>query len=516
MSNAAAYPEDAESLRRLLAERDRQLAEAQAALASRDDQILTLKLQIARLRRMQFGASSEKIRRHIDQLELQLEELEADEGLQSPAATQAGSPERESRKGVRIPLPDHLPRETIEHAPDTAEGACPDCGGQLRRLSEDVAEMLEYVPARFKVIRHVRPKLTCRSCEKIVQAPAPSRPLERVRAGPKLLAHVLTSKYTDHCPLYRQSEIYAREGVELPRQTLAGWVGHAAALIEPLVERIGAHVLSGPVIFADDTVMPVLEPGKGRTREGRLWTYVRDERTWNGEAPPAAYYRYAPDRKREHSCTHLAGFTGAMHADAWPGYRPLYEREKQPVSEVACWAHVRRPFHDLFEKNGSKIAGDALRRIALIYEQEKRIRGRPPDERAAHRQAHTRPVLNELRPWFEEVLPKLPGSSKPAEAIRYALSRWEALTRFVEDGRLEADNNTAERSMRPPVLGRKNFLFAGSDTGGTRMAAIYTLTQSAKLGGLDPKAYLAHVLEHLGDHPINRIDDFLPWRVSLA
>ena len=223
MSSTAAYPEDAESLRRLLAERDRQLAEAQAALASRDDQILTLKLQIARLRRMQFGASSEKIRRHIDQLELQLEELEADEGLPALAAPQAGSPERESRRGVRIPLPDHLPRETVEHAPDTADGACPDCGGQLRRLGEDVAEMLESVPARFKVIRHVRPKLSCRACEKVTQAPAPSRPLERARAGPKLLAHVLTSKYTDHCPLHRQSEIYAREGVELPRQTLAGW-----------------------------------------------------------------------------------------------------------------------------------------------------------------------------------------------------------------------------------------------------------------------------------------------------
>jgi transposase len=379
----------------------------------------------------------------------------------------------------------------------------------MRRLGEDVTEVLEYVPARFKVIRHIRPKFSCRFCETITQAPMPSLPIERGRPGPGLLAHVLVSKYADHLPLYRQAEIYAREGVDLDRSTLADWVGKAAWLLRPLVDALAREVMSADRLFADDTPVPVLAPGTGKTKTGRLWVYVRDDRPHAGKVPPAVLYRYSPDRKGERPREHLKGFSGFLQADGYAGFDGLYESGR--VVEVACWAHVRRKFFDVHQANGSAIAREALDRIGALYAIEAEIRGRPPDDRLRTRQARAGPLLVGLKTWLETTRPKLSGKSDLAAAMRYALSRWDALTRYCDDGRLEIDNNAAERSIRPLALGRKNYLFAGSDAGGQRAAAIYSLIEAAKLNGLDPQMWLRDVLVRIADHPVNRVSAFLPW-----
>lgn len=475
-------------------------------------EIEKLKAQIARLRRMQFGRSSEKLDATIAQLELLLDDIEEERG-ESEEQYQGSAPDAAEReKPVRRPLPDHLPREEVVHGPAVEDCRCPRCGGAMRRLGEDVTEVLEYVPARFKVIRHIRPKFSCRSCETITQAPMPSLPIERGRPGPGLLAHVLISKYADHLPLYRQAEIYAREGVDLDRSTLADWVGKAAWLLRPLVDAIGREVMSAGRLFADDTPVPVLAPGTGKTKTGRLWVYVRDDRPHAGKAPPAVLYRYSPDRKGERPREHLKGFSGFLQADGYAGFEGLYESGH--VVEVACWAHVRRKFFDVHQANGSAIAREALHRIGALYAIEAEIRGRPPDDRLRARQARAGPLLAELKTWLEVTRPKLSGKSDLAAAIRYALSRWDALTRYCDDGRLEIDNNAAERSIRPLALGRKNYLFAGSDAGGQRAAAIYSVIETAKLNGLDPQAYLRDVLACIAEHPVNRVDQLLPWNFA--
>jgi transposase len=382
----------------------------------------------------------------------------------------------------------------------------------LRKLGEDVSEMLEYVPASFFVIRHVRPKLSCSRCERIVQAAAPSRPIERGMAGPGLLAHVLTSKYADHLPLYRQSEIYARQGVELQRSTLADWVGGTSQLLTPLVDALRHYVISASKLHADDTPVPVLAPGNGKTKTGRLWTYVRDDRPAGDTAAPAVWFVYSPDRKGEHPERHLREFRGTLQADAYAGFNQLYANGR--MQEAACWAHVRRKFYDLQQVHASLVANEALERVATLYGIEKEIRGRPPDERREVRNQRARPMLESLRQWFETTLLKLSRKSDTTAAIRYALGLWEALTRYCDDGRLEIDNNAAERALRAVALGRKNYLFAGSDTGGERAAAIYSLIGTAKLNDRDPEAYLRAVLTRIADHPVNRIGELLPWNLD--
>jgi len=489
--------------------RDEALAAQQEKLLTRDNEIEHLKLVIAKLRRMIFGTKSEKVSREIEQLELKLEELETQRAERVTASTEASDPAKVT--SVRRPLPEHLPRDVHTHLP--AEDACPDCGGQLRKLGEDVSEILERVPATYKVIRHVRVKMACTKCDVIVQTPAPSRPIERGLAGPSLLAHVLVSKYAVHLPLYRQSEIFEREGIDLDRSTLADWVGGASRLLAPLVDQIRKHVLSGSKLHADDTPVPVLAPGMGKTKTARLWTYVRDDRPAGLDVPPAVWFAYTEDRKGEHPRQHLNTFTGILQADGYAGFHHLYEGGR--IVEAACWAHVRRKFYDIQVANGSAIAAEAIQRIGALYDIEREIRGKPADLRCQVRQARAEPLVEELHRWLNKTLTQLSRKSDTAGAIRYALSRWRALTRYLDDGRIEMDNSAAERALRVVALGRKNFLFCGSDAGGERAAAIYSLLGTAKLNGLDPELYLRRVFEQIADHPINRIQELLPWNLRV-
>jgi transposase len=511
-------PTDVASLTQLVIEQQTVLEEQQAALQIAQATVLShqlevekLKIELLRLKRMRFGRSSEQLDQQIAQLELTLEDLEA-AASQSPLPLVAAAP-KEATKPVRRPLPPSLPREAVIHS---SPCECPECGGPLRSVGEDVAEILEYVPSRFKVIQHVRPKFSCASCQSIVQAPAPSRPIARGMAGPALLAHVLVSKYCDHLPLYRQSEIYAREGVELDRSTLADWVGSCSALLEPLVDAIGRYVLSADKLHADDTPVPVLCPGRGTTRQGRLWTYVRDDRPAACSAPAAVWFAYSEDRKGIHPRRHLKDFKGILQADGYAGFDKLYN-EADPhhsIKEAACWAHVRRKFYDIHVATQSPLAADALSRIGALYGIEEQIRGCSVEIRQQTRQARAGPLLLDLYRWLKTTLTQLSTKSELSGAIRYAMSRWAALTRYRDDGRIEIDNNAAERSLRAVALGRKNYLFAGSNAGGERAAAIYTLIGTAKLHGIDPQAYLRHVLTVIADHPINRIEELLPWNLT--
>jgi transposase len=493
----AALPDDVDTLRRMV----RTLAAERVNLTAAQAEIERLRLIVQKLQRSQFGRRAERL--DDDQLQLGFDDLHADiarvEATLPPSAAKAprSRPDRPS-------LPAHLPREDIRLDPE--HQACPCCGGVLHAIGETVSEMLDHVPARLRVIRICRPRYGCRDCGKIHQAPAPERPIAKGLASPALLAHVLVAKYCDHLPLYRQSQIFARHGVEIDRSTLANWVGGACWWLEPLQARLAAHVFGSTKLFADDTPIPVLDPGRGRTKTGRLWVYARDDRPWGA----AAVYFYSPDRKAERPATHLQDFRGVLQVDGYAGF----ERLTMPGNIVlaACWAHARRKFYEVHQATDSPIAAEALRRIAELYTIETSIRGQTSTARKSARQAKSRSLVNAMKVWLETQLTHIPPRSGLADAIRYALTSWSALGLFLDDGRIELDNNTVERAIRPIALGRKNHLFAGSDGGAVRWAIVASLLATAKLNDVEPFAYLKDLLERLPNgYPMSRLNDLLPW-----
>lgn len=536
MITADSLPDDVATLKALVLAGQAKLTEATAAklaaeakarnleaeVRARTLLIEQMKFTIAKLKHEQYGPSSERAS-VLEQLELELADLEEDAAEAEAAAQMAAERAKaekidvrpfERRRPARRPLPEHLPRERIVHP---APGTCSCCGGdRLRKIGEDVTETLELVPRQWKVIQHVREKFSCRACESITQPPAPFHPISRGRAGPRLLAHILFAKYGLHLPLTRQSATYAHEGVALDVSTLADWVGAAAATLMPLVEAIKDHVLAGERIHADDTTVPVL--AKGKTRTGRVWTYVRDDRPFAGHAPPAAVFFYSPDRTGAHPEAHLAGYAGLMQADAYAGFNRLYEasRKPGPIIEVGCWAHARRKFFEIARLKKAPIATEAVAKIDELFAIEREINGLPVQQRVAVRKERSRPLVEALHAFLQERRVKLSGKSETAKAIDYSLKRWEVFTRFLDDGRLCMSNNAAERELRAVAVGRKNWTFAGSDDGGRRAAAIYSLIQTAKLNNIDPQAWLADVLARLPDHPASKVADLLPWNWKTA
>jgi transposase len=501
----AALPDDVATLHRMIGELATTLYSERIEAQAEIDRLRQI---VKGLQRSRFGRRSERL--DDEQLQLGLEDLDAD-----IARAEAGLPpqmpatEQKPRHipDGRLSLPDHLPRAEV--TVDIACEACPCCGGAVHQIGETVSEMLDYVPARLRVLRIRRPKYGCRTCGTIHQASAPERLIAKGLATPGLVAHVLVSKYCDHLPLYRQSQIFARQGVTLNRSTLANWVGSASWWLEALHERLAAHVFGSGKLFADDTPIPVLDPGRGRTRTGRLWVYVRDDRPWNGPDPPAAVYFYSPDRRAERPAAHLNRFHGILQVDGYAGFETLTGGN---IVLAACWAHARRKFYDIHQATSSPIAAEALRRIARLYAIEAEIRGRGADDRQRVRNARARPIADAFKTWLEDQLPRVPPRGGLAGAIRYALARWPALCRFLDDGRIELDNNPVERAIRPVALGRKNHLFAGSDGGAERWAVIASLLETAKLNGIEPYAYLKDVLERMASgHPAHRLDDLLPW-----
>ena len=473
----------------------------------RDSEIEKLRLIIRKLQRGQFGRRSERL--DPGQLHLGLEELDADIGRAESRQTPQPTPDSNTEhRRPRLAFPDHLPRDEITLDADCS--TCSICGGPLHEIGVTASEMLDWVPASVRVVRIRRPKHGCRSCGTIHQAPAPERLIAKGMATPGLIAQVLVSKYCDHLPLYRQTQIFARYGVELDRSMLANWVGGACWWLEPLHKLLAQNVFGSPKLFADDTPIPVLDPGRGRTKTGRLWVYARDDRPWAGLDPPAAVYFYSSDRKAERPASHLSGFRGVLQVDGYAGFERL--TATGAVVLAACWAHVRRRFYEFHQATGSPIAAEALRRIAELYKVEATIRGKTANERQLARGCDSRPILDAMKLWLEQELSRIPPNGVLAGAIRYALARWPALCRFLDDGRLDLDNNPVERAIRPVALGRKNHLFAGSDAGGDRWATVCSLIATAKLNGVDPFAYLKDVLARMATgHPMSRLDELLPW-----
>jgi transposase len=525
----ANLPTDSAALRALLIAADARADTAETRALDLDGQIAHLKLTIAKMQRDTHGVSSEKSARLLEQLELQLGELIATVS-EGKAATEIASPapgaaSKESQttpqKPARRPLPPNLPRERVVHS---APCVCRHCGSdRLRKLGENITETLEHVPAQWKVLSHVRETFTCRACERITETPAPSHPIARGRAGPQLLAQVLFSRYRAHLPLNRQSDIYATQGVDLDVSTLADWIGACAATLAPLVGEIEKHVLAAERIHADDTTVPVLAKSKCTT--GRLWAYVRDDRPFAGGADgsghpkrphcaaPAVLFHYARDRRAEHPEKHLAAYSGLLQADAYSGYNGLYAEGRKPgmILEAACWAHGRRKFFELADLQKAPLAIEAVRRIDALFAIEREINGRSPVERLAVRRERSKPRVDALEAWLREHRRKLSSKSPMAKAIDYTLKRWRAFTRFLDDGRVCLSNNAAERAVRGIAVGRRNWTFCGSDSGGHRAAAIYSLIETCRLNDVDARAWLADVLARIADHPARRITELLPW-----
>lgn len=540
------FPDDVEALKALLAsalekvgEAERraaaveaELAKAKARESATEAMIAHLKLQIAKLRREQYGPSAERTRRLLDQMELQLEDLEADAAEDDLAAETTAAKTSvvtafERKRPARKPFPDHLPRERVVIP---APCSCPACGSaRLSKLGEDVTETLEVVPRSWKVIQTVREKFACRDCEKITQPPAPFHVVPRGWAGPSFLAMLLFEKYGAHQPLNRQAERFAREGVPLSTSTLADQVGAAAFALMPLYRLIEAHVLAGERLHGDDTTVPVM--AKGKTDTARLWVYVRDDKPFAGADPPAALFHYSRDRRGEHPQAHLASWSGILQADAYSGYGELYRegRTPGPILEAGCFAHARRKFFELADVTAAArkksrgeragtiypIALEAVQRLDALFDIERAINGKSAAERLAVRQELSAPLIAELHSWLTAQAAKLSRNHDLAKAINYMLRRWDAFTRFLDDGRICLTNNAAERALRCVPLGRKAWLFCGSDRGGLRAAVIYTLIQTAKLNDVDPQAWLADVLARIADHPISRLDELLPWKWQL-
>jgi transposase len=483
---------------------------AERARAERLEQI------IKAMQRHRFGRRAESLPE--DQLLLGLEEAEQAEAAADAKHEQADPAERKSRavrrRRNRGALPAHLPRtETII---DIEDPACSCCHNLLHRIGEDVSERLDIVPAQLRVLVVRRPKYACRHCEDgVVQAPAPARVIEGGLPTDALVAQVLVSKYADHLPLYRQAQIYARQGISLDRSTLADWVGRAAWHLRPVHERLLAQLKTSSRLFADETTAPVLDPGRGQTKTGQLFAYARDDRPWGGTDPPGVAYVYAPDRKAARPLAHLSGFAGVLQVDGYSGYRALAGGNQ--VTLAFCWAHVRRRFYELAVAGAAPIASEALTRIAELYRIESEIRGMSAAQRCRVRQQKSRPILEALEPWLRAKLGLISQKSRLAEAIRYALVRWDGLARFVDDGQIEIDSNVVERAIRPLALTRKNALFAGSDRGGEHWAIIASLVETCKLCGVDPQAYLADVLSRIVTGHLNtQIDDLLPWTYATA
>jgi transposase len=498
---AKPLPKDAETLTAMLiAERAAHAAETER-----------LRQIIKALQRHRFGRRAETL--PTDQLELALEDVEQAEA-EADAKVETAAPEKKAertrtRRANRGSLPAHLPR--VETVVDIEDKTCPCCQGALHQIGEDVSERLDVIPVQFRVLVTRRPKYACRACEEgVVQAPAPARLIEGGLPTEALVAHVLTAKYADHCPLYRQVQIYARQGVELDRSTLADWVGRAAFLLRPVHDRLLENLKASAKLFADETTLPVLDPGRGRTKTGQLWAYARDDRPWGGRDPPAAVYVYATDRTAGQPIKHLAGFKGVLQVDGYGGYRAL--AEKGEVKLAFCWAHVRRPFYELAAAGPAPIAGEMLERIKALYAIEADLGGRPAEDRAAARRARALPLLTAMEAWLRATLQTISQKGRLAEAIRYALARWEGLTRFADDGTIEIDSNTVERSIRPIALTRKNALFAGSDGGAEHWAVVASLIETCKLNDIDPQAYLGTTITRIVQgHPQSRIDELLPW-----
>jgi transposase len=511
-------PDDPAALRALLlaawAERDGVVAERDSltaerdALAARNERLQHL---LRKLQRMQFGRRSERLPE--DQLQFAFEEVEA-----SLAGTEAEaekrSPELRKQRAIRRRagrgrLPAHLPR--IEQVLMPEDTACPCCQGKMVEIGCDTAERFDVIPAQFRVLVTKRPKLACRACAGVVlQAAAPARLVEGGMPTEATVAHVLVSRYADHLPLYRQAQILARQGIEIGREVLAGWVGTAAVEIRPVVARLREILLASPRLFADETTMPVLDPGRDQTKKGFAWAIARDDRPWSGTGPPAVLFHYAPGRGAQHAKALLAGYRGILQCDGYVAYKGLAAPEG--VTLAFCWSHVRRGFYDLARQKTAPIAAEALQRFAALYAVDADIRGKPPEVRQAVRQTKSRPLVEDLFAWFEMQLARLPRASPTAEAIRYALNHRDGLVRFLEDGRIELDTNTVERAIRPLVLSRKNALFASGDDGGARWAAVASLVETCKLNGVNPQRYFTDLLTRLvNGWPNSRIDELMPW-----
>ena len=533
-------PDDIEALKALMATMARKADEAEAKLANAlahqsaiEALIAHLKLQIAKLKREQYGPSAERSRRLLDQMELQLEDLEADAAEDDLIAEEAAAKTTtitafERKRPTRKPFPDHLPRERVVVP---APCSCPACGGErLSKMGEDITETLEVIPRSWKVIQTVREKFSCRDCEKIAQAPAPFHVVPRGWAGPSFLAMLLFEKYGQHQPLNRQADRFAREGVPLSVSTLADQVGAAAFALMPLYKLIEAHALAATRLHGDDTTVPVM--AKGKTDTARLWVYVRDDCPFAGTDPPAALFHYSRDRRGEHPRSHLAAWSGILQADAYGGYGELYreDRAPSPILEAGCFAHARRKFFELADVEGAArrksrgqrssiiypIALEAVQRLDALFDIERAINGKTPAERLAARQDLSAPLMIELHTWLTSQVGKLSRSHDLTKACLYMLKRWDAFSRFLDDGRICLTNNAAERALRCIPLGRKAWLFCGSDRGGQRAAIVYTLIQTAKLNDIDPQAWLADVLARIADHPATRLDELLPWNWRLS